>query len=185
MNSSAENRTSGSRLLLYLVFVAVLVAFDQLMKYLAVIKLKGQEPFVMIPGVLELRYLENQGAAFSMFQNRQVMFYILTAVFLVVAIWFLCRIPKVVKFRPLIICLLVLSAGAVGNLIDRVLHQYVVDFIYFSIIDFPIFNVADIYVTLSVTFLIILILFHYKEEDLSEITGKSSEKKKPGEAEDE
>ena len=62
-----------------------------------------------------------------------------------------------------------LSAGAIGNYIDRVSNNYVVDFIYFSLIDFPVFNVADIYVTVAIFFLLILILFYYKDEDLDEI----------------
>ena len=52
-----------------------------------------------------------------------------------------------------------------GNLIDRVWHHYVVDFIYFSLINFPVFNIADCYVTVSVIIFIILILFVYKNED--------------------
>ena len=60
-----------------------------------------------------------------------------------------------------------LAAGAAGNFIDRLLRGYVVDFFYFSLIDFPIFNVADIYVTVATACLVILLLFVYKEEDLS------------------
>ena len=56
-------------------------------------------------------------------------------------------------------------AGAFGSLIDRVARGYVVDFFYFKLIDFPIFNVADIYVTVTMVLLIGLILFYYKEED--------------------
>ena len=68
---------------------------------------------------------------------------------------------------PLRLVLVFLSAGAAGNLIDRVSLHYVRDFIYFSLIDFPVFNVADIYVTCSVFVLAYLIVFHYREEDLS------------------
>ena len=69
-------------------------------------------------------------------------------------------------------------AGAFGNLIDRVFRGYVVDFFYFKWIDFPVFNVADIYVTLSAIALIIVVLFYYKEEDFSLIfTGKLKDEK--------
>lgn len=61
-------------------------------------------------------------------------------------------------------CIL-LAAGAIGNFIDRVRFGYVRDFIYFKIINFPVFNVADCYVTVSVIIFIILILFVYKNED--------------------
>ena len=165
MSSSVNKSVKAVRALIYLLIIAALVVFDQITKYMAVVKLKGQEPYILIPDMLEFRYLENQGAAFSMLQNKQTVFYILTAVFLVAAVFMLRKIPKTRRFNPLIICLLVLCAGAIGNLIDRIIHRYVVDFIYFSVIDFPIFNVADIYVTLSVIFLIILVLFRYKDAD--------------------
>lgn len=173
-NHAADNTSEASRLTLpwQILLVAVLVLVDQLTKYLAVVHLKGQNPIVLIRGVLELYYLENQGAAFSMLQNQQVFFYVLTIIFLIVAGLFLAKVPATTKYTPLRISLLVLCAGAVGNLIDRIVHKYVVDFIYFVIIDFPVFNVADIYVTLGVIVLICLVLFHYKEKDLKAITDK-------------
>ena len=58
-----------------------------------------------------------------------------------------------------------LGAGAVGNMIDRVFRGYVIDFFYFSLIDFPVFNVADIYVVVSILVLVYLFLAVYKEED--------------------
>ena len=74
--------------------------------------------------------------------------------------------PKSKKFLPLNYIIVFLIAGAVGNYIDRIINHYVVDFIYFSLINFPVFNVADCYVTVSVIILFILILFFYKDEDL-------------------
>ena len=68
--------------------------------------------------------------------------------------------------RPLI------AAGAIGNMIDRIRLNYVVDFIYFVLINFPIFNVADMYVTISTAVLVIMLLFVYKENDLSFISFK-------------
>ena len=109
-------------------------------------------------------------------------FWILTAVFLFAAIYILIRVPKTRRYLPLIACVVVLAAGALGNLIDRVINHYVVDFIYFSIINFPIFNVADIYVTLSVIFLLILILFKYKEGELRFLGRKKDPA--PGEVEE-
>lgn len=148
-----------------MIFLCVLVFFDQWTKHLSVVYLKGQDPYELIPGVLEFRYLQNNGAAFSILQDQQFFFYILTGVFLFAAFFILTRIPADARFRPMRLCILVLTAGAIGNLIDRIVQKYVVDFIYFRIIDFPIFNVADIYVTLSVTVLVILTLFKYNEDD--------------------
>ena len=75
-------------------------------------------------------------------------------------------LPPDRKYRPLRIVGIMLSAGALGNMIDRIWHHYVIDFLYFSLIRFPVFNVADIYVCVSCGALLILVLFFYKEEDL-------------------
>ncbi len=149
----------------FLAAAAVLVILDQWVKHLCVLNLKGKDPIQLIPGVLELRYLENHGAAFGMLQNQQWFFWILTAVFLIFGIWFFLKVPKNSCYLPLMITMLVLLSGAVGNFIDRIVNQYVVDFIYFKLIDFPIFNIADIYVTCSMAALILLILFKYKDGD--------------------
>ncbi len=173
MSNTADKKRT--RPLLLFIAGVILVIFDQFTKYLAVSHLAGRDAHVLIPGILELRYLENNGAAFSMLQNQQWFFYILTAVFLIFAIWLIRKIPQnTSQFNPLLWSLAILCAGAVGNLIDRIMHRYVVDFIYFSVINFPIFNVADIYVTVSVILLIILVLFHYKDTDLQKIFGRKN-----------
>ena len=77
------------------------------------------------------------------------------------------------KFLPLRICAIFIASGAIGNVIDRVRLNYVVDFLYFKLIDFPIFNVADIYVTVAAVMLVILVCFYYKEEDLERIFSHS------------
>ena len=73
------------------------------------------------------------------------------------------------KYLPLRACAVLIAAGAVGNFIDRIRLGYVVDFLYFKLIDFPIFNVADIYVTVSTALFIVLLCFYYKEEDIDRI----------------
>ena len=70
-----------------------------------------------------------------------------------------------VYYRPLLYTAAIVFAGAMGNFIDRVFRGYVVDFIYFSLIDFPTFNVADIYVTCGITVMVFLMFFRYKEEN--------------------
>ena len=65
--------------------------------------------------------------------------------------------------------MLFFTAGAIGNFIDRITQQYVVDFLYFKLIDFPIFNVADIYVTCAAFAMILLGFFYYKDEDVERI----------------
>ena len=73
------------------------------------------------------------------------------------------------KFWPIRICMILICSGAIGNLIDRVRFNYVVDFLYFELIDFPIFNVADIYVTVSAIALCVLLLFVYKDDDFDSL----------------
>lgn len=152
--------------------VIVLTAFDQFTKLLALRQLKGNEPFVLWEGVFELHYLENRGAAFGILQNQQIFFVCITIIMAVVIVAVFWRTPRDKKFLPMKITLVFLLAGAIGNFIDRMIRGFVVDFFYFSLIDFPIFNVADIYVTVSFAVLAVLILFVYKEEDLAVYTSK-------------
>ena len=104
-----------------------------------------------------------------MLQGQQWFFYIITAVILVAVLLVYTRIPAGRKFVPLRVCAVFIVSGALGNLIDRVRLGYVVDFFYFELIDFPVFNVADIFVTLSAVLLAVLLLLYYKEEDLEYI----------------
>lgn len=150
-----------------LILLSLLIGLDQLTKMIAVSRLKNQSPFVLIQDVLQFRYLENRGAAFGMLQNQKWFFLVIGIVFLIIITVALIRIPVNRKYCILRVCLIFIAAGAVGNMIDRVLYEYVIDFIYFEYINFPIFNVADCYVSVSTVLLIILILFYYKEDDLN------------------
>lgn len=160
-----------------LLSIVVLVLFDQVSKFCAVQTLRGNEPIALIKNVLELRYLENRGAAFGIFQEKQWMFILITGGVILALLVLLPKIPEEKRYLPLKICLTVLASGAVGNLIDRVVQKYVVDFIYFRLIDFPIFNVADIYVTVSVIVLLYLLIFYYKEAELERIWPSDDKKK--------
>lgn len=165
------NRDSMAEKIWYKWMIAVfwmifLVALDQVTKRLAEIKLKNGYVDV-IPGVFRFEYLENRGAAFGIFQNAQWLFILFTIIFLALAVYFYAVLPGDRRYRPLRIVCIVLSAGAIGNLIDRLSLHYVRDFLYFVLIDFPIFNVADIYVTLSAIALAVMLIFVYKENDFA------------------
>ena len=151
----------------------ILILVDQLTKLSAIHHLMGKDPLVLIDGVFELRYLENRGAAFGILQDKKLFFVIFTIIVLCLIIYvYLKRIPCEKKFIWMdLICILFVS-GAVGNFIDRITKNYVVDFFYFKLINFPIFNVADIYVTVAAFAMIILGLFYYKEEDYNKIYAK-------------
>ena len=144
----------------------LLIALDQYTKYLAVVNLKDRPAIPVIEGVFELNYLENRGAAFGMLQNQKVFFIFIACIILVAIFYVLFKIPKDRKYIWLHILLVLIAYGAVGNMIDRVRLEYVVDFLYFVLINFPIFNVADIYVSVACVLLAVVILFYYKEQDL-------------------
>jgi len=144
-----------------------LILIDQYTKFLALTHLKDQEPFIIWNGVFEFRYLENRGAAFGIFQNRLAFFVIMTIIVLIGIVYIYIRTPDTKKYLPLRLTIIFITAGAIGNMIDRVVRGYVVDFFYFSLIDFPIFNVADIYVTVTFFVLAILLLFYYKDDELN------------------
>lgn len=148
-----------------LAFCSLLLA-DQCTKRLAVSHLKGQNPVVLISRVLEFSYLENTGAAFSSFMGRQTMLIGLTTLVILVLLWKYLTLPGERRFAPMRLCMLLIISGAVGNLIDRVSKNYVVDFIYFVPIDFPKFNVADIYITVGVALLAVFLFFYYTDEEL-------------------
>ena len=153
--------------LLEVISFCFLTAVDLLTKSAAADALKGQPPVVLIDGVLELRYVQNTGAAFSILENAQWFFILVAAAAIAVIAILLTRIPHVRRYWPLHVLLTLIAAGAAGNLMDRVTLNYVRDFIYFSLIDFPIFNVADIYVTVSTVLLVICILFYYEDDDFA------------------
>ena len=163
---------------IFFIGLGVSIGLDQFTKHLAVVHLKGQKPFVLIKGVFEFYYSENRGAAFGMLQGRQGFFFLIAAAVILAVLWAVYRMPAGKRYLPLMCSLFLLVSGAVGNMIDRLTQKYVVDFLYFKLIDFPIFNVADIYVSVGTAVLIILILFYYKEEELNLLLkGRKGDKK--------
>ena len=144
----------------------LLTALDQWTKYLAVLHLKGQSPIVLWDGVFELYYLENRGAAFGILQGQKAVFLICTAVVLVLIAFYYNRLPGGRRYTLMRVVAVLLAAGALGNLIDRMRYSYVLDFLYFNLIDFALFNVAHCFVTVGAVLLAVLILFVYKEEEL-------------------
>ncbi len=159
-----------------LVLVALLVALDRFSKFLAVKSLKEKPAIPIIRGVLELNYLENRGAAFGMLQGQKVFLILIACLIMCIITYVLLKLPEEKKYTVLHILLVMLFAGAIGNMIDRLFYDYVVDFIYFVVIHFPIFNVADIYVTVSTFVMVILFLFFYKENDFSFLSFRQQKK---------
>ena len=161
-----------------LLWIPVLVFIDQITKYWAENSLKENGPIDIIRGVLEFRYLTNKGSAWGMLSG-QVVFFCVVAVAAVVILGIVYfRIPAEKKYYPLELICLVLISGATGNLIDRLVNQYVIDFIYVSCINFPIFNVADMYVTISAFLLVFLLFTRYKEDEFDFLKIRRNKDKK-------
>ena len=125
---------------------------------------------IIIKNIFELRYLENRGAAFGVLQNQKIFFVIIASVMSIVVLYILSKCPADKKYIAFKICLLLIGAGAVGNLIDRLARNFVVDFFYFILIDFPIFNVADIFIVVGIIGLAIRYIYaSIKNKDLYSI----------------
>lgn len=162
-----KNRQRIASFIQLFISVLLLTGLDQLTKLLAVLNLKNQADITLIPNVLYFQYLENRGAAFGIFQDKKIFLILLTSIILIGVCYILWKIPQDKKYIPLKLLCFLITAGGIGNLIDRVRLNYVVDFIYFAPIDFPVFNVADIYVSVGMVLLFILVLFYYKDEDFN------------------
>lgn len=141
--------------------IILLVILDQVVKFLVktYIPLGGQVPF--IPYVLGLTHIHNEGAAFSMLSGARWFFVVLTAVFVVFAMWLLLtnKFPHPMGKWSLVLVI----GGAIGNLIDRAIYGYVVDMFETLFMNFAIFNVADIFVVVGgIAFCIYYAFLHDK-----------------------
>ena len=134
--------------MLYIFIAVVCVLLDQGFKFLAVQYLKGQAAIAVIPGLIGFRYAENTGAAFSILSGKVDFLIIITAIALAVVAYFI--LAKKFDNRIEEICFVLIFAGGVGNLIDRIAQGKVVDYLEFLFIEFPIFNFADILVCCGV-----------------------------------
>ena len=141
--------------------ISLLVLIDQVTKYIAKNFLIKKQPINILDGILNLVYVENRGAAFGIFRDKKIILVGFTSLVIVGLIYYLYKNKG--KDKIIDICLMLVIAGAIGNLIDRVFLSYVVDFIHFyirDVFDWPVFNFADIYVSIGAMLLSIkLILF--------------------------
>ena len=156
-NTMEERKKTGKSYLWALFAFLLAVATDQFTKWLAITYLKDQDPLIIIPGIL---------------QNRQIVFAVGALLIFFAVVFIYGRIPQKRRFVPLRVCAILLASGAIGNLIDRLARNYVVDFCYFNLIDFPIFNVADCYVVIGCILFGILILFYYKDQEFDWVLQK-------------
>ncbi|NLK96964.1 MAG: signal peptidase II [Epulopiscium sp.] len=149
----------------YFLAVSLLVALDQVTKYVAFNYLQSIKSIPIIKDVFHLTFVKNRGAAFGILQNQRWFFIIMTIAVLLGIIYYYKHLPKYKPYGFIRIALILISAGAIGNLIDRIRLGFVIDFFDFCLINFPVFNVADICVVIGTILLAWLILFT-NEEDL-------------------
>lgn len=162
----------------HFIYLIVLIGLDQATKIWAKTSLQANGPVTIIPDVFKLQYHENSGAVWGILQGKASILSILT-IFILTALFFVyIHIPKEPKFMYLKLIFVFIGAGAVGNMIDRIAYHFVVDFIYFELINFPVFNVADSYVTVASILIILLAVFYYKDEDLDFLDTMLKGKKK-------
>lgn len=142
-----------------------LVFIDQATKFVAVHNLKPIHSIEIVSNFFYLTFVENRGAAFGMFEGGKI-FFITTAVMAVfMSIYYYNKLPDN-KLRPIgRVSLILISAGAIGNMIDRIFKGYVVDMLHFIFWgnDFAVFNVADVYVCTG-TFLLMVTIMFTKED---------------------
>ncbi len=149
----------------HFILLIILIAIDQGSKYWVRTVLINKEKIDIIPDVLNLQYSVNTGAVWGIFSGKVDFLKILTLIMLAALLFLYFKIPEGKKYKVLKLLAVFIIAGAIGNLIDRFYLGHVVDFIYFEIINFPLFNFADCCLTVSSILLFILALFYYKEED--------------------
>lgn len=145
-----------------LIFAIIFIA-DFASKYFINNNMDLGETFFSIPYILDFTYVRNEGAAFSMMSGKVPLLSFISIAFCIgVIVYWVIKKPK----HPLLCTAITLMfSGALGNAIDRIFYGYVVDFIATSFIDFPVFNIADIAITIGAALIIIYLIFFDKEDD--------------------
>jgi signal peptidase II len=154
----------NKKIFILIISILPIVLVDQLTKYIARTKLASKS-IDLINNILSLVLVKNSGAAWGSFSSYTVVLIAVTIILILALICLYFKLPDDKHFNYMRISILFIIGGALGNLIDRITFRYVTDFIYFKIINFPVFNVADIFVTCATFILAILIIFYYKDED--------------------
>lgn len=145
----------------------ILVFLDQMTKNLVSKNLKNGKVLTFFNDIFEILYSENNGAAFGILKGQQVFFYVITIIVIIGILTYIYFIPFCKKYFKLYFCIILILSGAIGNFLDRIINQYVVDFIYFKPINFPVFNFADICITVGAFLLLFFVSFYYKNDDLN------------------
>ncbi len=150
-------------MIIWLIISLVLIGADQAIKYLVINNIALTDTIEVIPDILNIVYVKNTGAAFSILSGRTYILSIVSFVVCVVLVWYL--IKKKPSSKLLLVSLGMILGGAAGNLIDRVARQFVVDYIEVCFITFPVFNLADMAITIGAALLMIYVIFFDGKND--------------------
>lgn len=151
-------------MMIYYMLAALLIVVDQLSKWAILQNFELYEEKILLPGFLSLFYIQNRGAAWGIFEGRMIFFYIIT-VFVVGYLIYMFHKEKT-DSKLVGVSFSLILAGAIGNFIDRLVNGFVVDMFRLDFINFPIFNVADMCLTIGVALMLIHVLFFEKEENI-------------------
>lgn len=142
-----------------------LVGLDQLTKMWATAALSGGKDIAVWTNVFHLHYVKNTGAAFGILGGKQILLIVITGTITIVMLFYLRKLPQTFWGKWAKFSFILIISGAIGNLIDRIFLNYVRDFLYFKLIDFPVFNIADICVVVGVGILLVVMLLGDIEEE--------------------
>ncbi|AXY25820.1 signal peptidase II [Suicoccus acidiformans] len=149
-------------MLIVIVFASLTVLCDQLVKVWAVRSIPLHSSSPGIPALFDFYYVQNTGASWGLFEEGRVWLSLVTVIFLACLFYYIWRRDRIHPLSALAYGLII--GGALGNLIDRLRLGYVVDMFRLTFIDFPIFNVADMAITVGVILFIVIIIFDIDEE---------------------
>jgi len=150
--------------MIYLLLLIAIIAVDQLTKYIAVTKLMPIGSVTFIEGIMDFRFVKNFGAAFGILQGAKWVFVVMTVAIAIGTVIAFKKMPKDKGYDLVRISLIMILGGAIGNCIDRLLRGFVVDFFATTFINYPVFNVADIFVVIGAFLMAFTVLFVIKDE---------------------
>ncbi|MCI1931081.1 MAG: signal peptidase II [Clostridia bacterium] len=151
--------------MIFIISAIVLALIDQISKFYVLANLKPVGSVQFLPGILDFTFVENQGAAFGILSGGRWIFVFITLGVTIAAFWYVKnKMPKKKQYLPVMISLVLILAGAWGNVIDRLFRGYVVDFFEFKFISWPVFNLADIYVVTGTVLLAVMFIFVIKDD---------------------
>lgn len=147
--------------MIYVLLIAAIIAGDQIVKIIVASTMAVGQSFSFIPGFVNITYVQNTGAAFSLFSSATWILAILSGVMAVIVIYILFKYKKRLDSKLFNLAMAFIAGGAIGNLIDRVAYGYVIDMLEFDFVNFAIFNVADSFVCVGAVMLGIFVIWFW------------------------